>query len=208
MILVDTNVISEPLRKAPHTGVIEWIDAQPLETLYLSAITVAELRFGVAALPRRETPEHAARQPRNHGPSHVHRPRTGIRPRGNAGICPPDVRGAHSRTGHRCGRRLHRGHCSYPPHGSRNARHRTLRRGRHHGHQSLGNVSGHDRSSGHRCCRSSAAATRALSQTPPLPRRQRCRTRPTIPSGGRSPRSSMNCNSSSWLSSSNAGSGN
>ena len=51
MILVDTNVISEPLRKAPHTGVIEWIDSQPLETLYLSAITVAELRFGVAALP-------------------------------------------------------------------------------------------------------------------------------------------------------------
>ena len=44
MILVDTNVISEPLRKAPHTGVIEWIDSQPLETLYLSAITVAELR--------------------------------------------------------------------------------------------------------------------------------------------------------------------
>lgn len=50
MILVDTNVISEPLRKTPHTGVIEWIDAQPLETLYLSAITVAELRFGVASL--------------------------------------------------------------------------------------------------------------------------------------------------------------
>jgi hypothetical protein len=59
MILVATNVISEPLRKAPHTGVIEWIDAQPLETLYLSAITVAELRIGVAALPvgkRRNTP--------------------------------------------------------------------------------------------------------------------------------------------------------
>ncbi len=51
MILIDTNVISEPLRKAPETRVIEWIDAQPLETLYLSAITVAELRFGVASLP-------------------------------------------------------------------------------------------------------------------------------------------------------------
>ncbi len=51
MILVDTNVISEPLRKSPEAGVIEWIDAQPLETLYLSAITVAELRFGVASLP-------------------------------------------------------------------------------------------------------------------------------------------------------------
>lgn len=51
MILVDTNVISEPLRRSPEARVIEWIDAQPLETLFLSAITVAELRFGVAALP-------------------------------------------------------------------------------------------------------------------------------------------------------------
>jgi toxin FitB len=51
MILVDTNVISEPLRKVPEARVVEWIDAQPLETLYLSAITVAELRFGVASLP-------------------------------------------------------------------------------------------------------------------------------------------------------------
>ncbi|MGH3521819.1 MAG: type II toxin-antitoxin system VapC family toxin [Mycobacterium sp.] len=51
MILVDTNVISEPLRKAPTAQVITWINAQPLETLYLSTVTVAELRFGVAALP-------------------------------------------------------------------------------------------------------------------------------------------------------------
>jgi predicted nucleic acid-binding protein len=58
MILIDTNVISEPLRKAPETRVVEWMDAQPLETLYLAAITVAELRFGVASLPtgkRRDT---------------------------------------------------------------------------------------------------------------------------------------------------------
>src|SRR5690606_23715164 len=51
MILLDTNVISEPLRHAPETKVIEWIDAQPLETLFLSAITVAELRAGAALLP-------------------------------------------------------------------------------------------------------------------------------------------------------------
>ena len=57
MILVDTNVISEPLRMSPEIRVVEWIDAQPIETLYLSAITVAELRFGVASLPsgRRRT---------------------------------------------------------------------------------------------------------------------------------------------------------
>ena len=51
MILVDTNVVSEPLRRAPEARVAEWLDAQALETLYLSAITVAELRFGVRSLP-------------------------------------------------------------------------------------------------------------------------------------------------------------
>lgn len=51
MILLDTNVMSEPLRHAPERQVIEWIDAQAMETLFLSAITVAELRAGVALLP-------------------------------------------------------------------------------------------------------------------------------------------------------------
>ena len=51
MIVLDTNVISEPLRQAPENRVTEWIDAQALETLYLSAITVAEVRFGLASLP-------------------------------------------------------------------------------------------------------------------------------------------------------------
>jgi predicted nucleic acid-binding protein len=51
MILLDTNVISEPLRQSPDERVIAWIDAQPMETLFLSVITVAELRAGVALLP-------------------------------------------------------------------------------------------------------------------------------------------------------------
>ena len=51
MILLDTNVISEPQRREPHVGVLEWIDAQALETLYLSVITVAELRAGIALIP-------------------------------------------------------------------------------------------------------------------------------------------------------------
>ena len=52
-ILLDTNVISE-------ARVSQWIDAQPLETLYLSAIVVAELRAGVAVLPagKRRTALH------------------------------------------------------------------------------------------------------------------------------------------------------
>ncbi|KUZ71702.1 plasmid stability protein StbB [Burkholderia ubonensis] len=51
MILVDTNVLSEPLRPAPNASVVEWLDAQNVETLFLAAISLAELRFGVAAMP-------------------------------------------------------------------------------------------------------------------------------------------------------------
>ena len=51
MILLDANVVSEPLRRAPEPRVGAWLDAQALETLHLSAITVAELRFGVRSLP-------------------------------------------------------------------------------------------------------------------------------------------------------------
>ena len=50
MILLDTNVVSEPMRHAPDRQVIQWIDAQPIETLFLSAITIAELRAGVALM--------------------------------------------------------------------------------------------------------------------------------------------------------------
>ncbi len=58
MILVDTNVISEPLRASGDMNVLAWIDAQIIETLYLSTISLAELRFGIAVLPegkRRDT---------------------------------------------------------------------------------------------------------------------------------------------------------
>lgn len=51
MILLDTNVISETQRLAPNTRVLDWIDAQALETLYLSTITVAELRAGIELMP-------------------------------------------------------------------------------------------------------------------------------------------------------------
>jgi Predicted nucleic acid-binding protein, contains PIN domain len=51
MILLDTNVISETQRQEPHARVLDWLDAQALETLYLSAITVGELRAGVALMP-------------------------------------------------------------------------------------------------------------------------------------------------------------
>ena len=58
MILLDTNVVSEPLKLTGDVRVLNWIDAQIIETLYLSTISLAELRFGIAALApgkRRDT---------------------------------------------------------------------------------------------------------------------------------------------------------
>lgn len=51
MIVLDTNVISELWKIQPAPQVLAWMDDQMIETLYLSAVTVAELRFGLAAMP-------------------------------------------------------------------------------------------------------------------------------------------------------------
>ena len=51
MILNDTNVITEPLKLTSDVVVLTWLDAQLSETLYLSKISMAELRFGIASLP-------------------------------------------------------------------------------------------------------------------------------------------------------------
>ena len=51
MIVIDTNVISELWKVEPNPNVLAWIDAQAVETLYLPAITVAELRYGLATMP-------------------------------------------------------------------------------------------------------------------------------------------------------------
>ncbi|MCW6537748.1 type II toxin-antitoxin system VapC family toxin [Sphingomonas lycopersici] len=51
MIVLDTNVISELWKAEPDSNVLAWIDAQVVETLYLSTVTVAEIRFGVATMP-------------------------------------------------------------------------------------------------------------------------------------------------------------
>jgi len=51
MTLVDTNVISEMMRPHPSEHVVAWLDAQLAETLYVSAISLAELVLGIALLP-------------------------------------------------------------------------------------------------------------------------------------------------------------
>ena len=51
MIVLDTNVVSEAMKPAPHPAVLAWLNAQAAETLYLSSVTLAELLFGIRALP-------------------------------------------------------------------------------------------------------------------------------------------------------------
>jgi len=51
MILLDTNVVSELMRPAPEPKVLAWLDAQPSADVWISAITVGEIRLGIALLP-------------------------------------------------------------------------------------------------------------------------------------------------------------
>jgi predicted nucleic acid-binding protein len=54
MIILDTNVVSEPLKPAPNPVVVDWLNAQAPATLFITSINLAELLAVVA--------NHAARQ--------------------------------------------------------------------------------------------------------------------------------------------------
>ena len=49
--LLDTNILSELRRPKPERKVLAFVAAQPLELLYISAVTLAEIRFGIELLP-------------------------------------------------------------------------------------------------------------------------------------------------------------
>ncbi len=51
MKILDTNVVSELIRPNRDENVVAWVDAQPLAELFVTAITEAELRSGVATMP-------------------------------------------------------------------------------------------------------------------------------------------------------------
>ncbi|MBB3166225.1 type II toxin-antitoxin system VapC family toxin [Rhizobium laguerreae] len=51
MIVLDTNVISELLTPAPNVGVIEWLGAQHPLSVFTTAITEAEILYGLRLLP-------------------------------------------------------------------------------------------------------------------------------------------------------------
>lgn len=51
MIVLDTNVISEPLKPLADPAVVAWLDHQPKETLYLCAPVLMEVLLGITLLP-------------------------------------------------------------------------------------------------------------------------------------------------------------
>ena len=58
MIILDTNVLSALMRSSPDREVIDWLDQQPSEAIWITSITEFETRLGLALLPagkRRQT---------------------------------------------------------------------------------------------------------------------------------------------------------
>ena len=51
MFVLDTNIVSELMREAPESKVRAWLDAQLTSDLFITAITEAEIRTGIAVLP-------------------------------------------------------------------------------------------------------------------------------------------------------------
>lgn len=62
MIVLDTNVLSELMRAQPDPAMLAWLDRQESHELMMTAVTVAELLYGIARLPedRRKVGLHDA----------------------------------------------------------------------------------------------------------------------------------------------------
>ncbi len=49
--LLDTNILSELRRPKPESKVVAFVAGQPLELLFISTVTLAEIRFGIELVP-------------------------------------------------------------------------------------------------------------------------------------------------------------
>jgi toxin FitB len=52
MLILDTNVISEILRQEPNETVASWFESQPRHQLFTTAVTQAEILYGIRLLPK------------------------------------------------------------------------------------------------------------------------------------------------------------
>lgn len=51
MILLDTNVVSELAQDAPDQKVTQWLDMQPRGSIWITSVTLMEIRFGLHIMP-------------------------------------------------------------------------------------------------------------------------------------------------------------
>lgn len=51
MIILDSNVVSEIMRPEPEPRVIAWLDRQPRPSIWITTITIFEIRFGLLSMP-------------------------------------------------------------------------------------------------------------------------------------------------------------
>lgn len=51
MIVLDTNVVSALMQRAPAPAIVAWLDRQPPASVWTTAVTVFEIRFGLGLLP-------------------------------------------------------------------------------------------------------------------------------------------------------------
>lgn len=58
MILLDTNVLSALMRTEPDAAVVDWLDAQPSESVWTTSITLFEIRTGLELLPSSRRRRH------------------------------------------------------------------------------------------------------------------------------------------------------
>ena len=60
MIVLDTNVVSEPMKPHGNSAVRDWLDQQVAETLYLTSTSLSELLLGIEILPEGKRKEGLA----------------------------------------------------------------------------------------------------------------------------------------------------
>ena len=75
MIVLDTDVVSALMRREPDPAIVSWVDRQPYDTIWTTAITIFEIRFGLELLPpsrrRRQLEDAFARAMRDGFPGRI-----------------------------------------------------------------------------------------------------------------------------------------
>lgn len=62
MIILDTNVFSALMRAEPDAAVVEWLDRQPESSIWTTAVTLMEIRYGLQSMPAGRRREQMTRE--------------------------------------------------------------------------------------------------------------------------------------------------